>query len=109
MSDLRQMLTQLAETREALLQASAAHPEQSIPVLEAAAEALSRVKTDVTHLSPAALAELKRNLRDVTALAAQAGSFYLGCAVILESLTRLYTPDGDAKTPTGRPSISVEV
>ena len=112
MSALREVLTRLGDAREALLTAEVAQPERSAPALEDAVEELGRLKTllaaELTRLSPSEIAELKRHLRAATALAAQAGSFYLRCTLILESLTRVYTPEGVAKAMTAKPSLSVE-
>lgn len=112
MNSLTEFQSVLSDAKELLLAPAVAHPEEATPDLERAVEALNRLRqhlaAETTHLTPSSLVQLKRDLREVNALAAQAGGFYLGCAVILESLTRVYTPQGAAGTLPGRPSLSLE-
>ena len=112
MSVLRELQAELARTKELLLSTKLADPQQATRHLEQAADALSALKrhllAEATQISPATLAELKREVRDVAALAGQAGSLYLECAAVLESLTREYTPGGTAGPLTSRPSLSLE-
>ncbi|MCW5981272.1 MAG: hypothetical protein KIT09_24525 [Bryobacteraceae bacterium] len=112
MSPWRELAAELADAKELLREPSVAHPPEAIPNLEHAVQALGRLREhlepEAAHLTPESLAKLKRDLHDVTALAGQAGNFYLGCAVILESLTRVYSSVGTPGTLPGRPSLSLE-
>lgn len=112
MSSLTDFESELARTKALLLTPRVADPERAIPALEQAVAALAslrlRLSDERTNLSPVSMAKLKSELRDLAALAKQAGGHYLGCAAILESMTQLYTAVGTAASTPSSPSLSIE-